>query len=354
MPNLDRVKITLKILMDISEIEFFRGKWQSGVNLPSEIVLNQLIRFATIESIGSSNRIEGNVLSDEQVDEIFDQIEINSFRNRDEQEVAGYANIIKKIYDSYEDTPFSENFIKSFHKELMIFSDKDQYHKGNYKTVSNHVVSTKDGEIQGIIFQTATPFDTPFMMEKLVQWTNENLEKKVHPLIIIGIFIVHFLAIHPFADGNGRLSRLLTTFLMLKCGYSYVKCSSLESIIEANKIEFYKSIRATQMSIWNEAEVNYEPWLSFFINCLVIQKRRLEQKLKNLPKQDDAMKLTEKASHILSLFKPKVSLSVKQILELQTLQIKYDALRKILSNLVKHGYILKKGTTKSTKYSLKS
>jgi len=163
---------------------------------------------------------------------------------------------------------------------LLRHSDKDERHRGNYKTSPNNVAAfDEQGRQIGIVFETAAAFDTPRLMRELTEWTTVALEtKSLHPLLVIGIFIVSFLAVHPFQDGNGRLSRILTTLLLLRCGYSYTPYSSLESVIENSKEGYYSALRQTQATMRTPAP-NWQPWLLFFLRSLHQQMKRLEKKV---------------------------------------------------------------------------
>ena len=233
MINTETVNITPEFLGLIAEIDEFKGAWKALGTLAPER-LSALRRVATIESIGSSTRIEGSKLSDSEVEKLLSNLSVHSFASRDEQEVAGYAETMEQIFQSWEYIPLTENHVCQLHRDLLRHSDKDERHRGNYKTTPNNVVVfDAEGNQLGVVFETATPFDTPQLMAELLDWTNAALEtKRLHPLLVIGIFTVTFLAIHPFQDGNGRLSRILTTLLLLRCGYAYTPYSSLESVIE--------------------------------------------------------------------------------------------------------------------------
>ncbi|MBQ8476243.1 Fic family protein, partial [bacterium] len=262
------IQITNRMLAIISEIEEFKASWKLLDKIQAE-KLYGLKKIATIESIASSNRIEGNKLSDDEVEALLSNIKKQSFASRDEQEVMGYAKLMDTIFEDWEVIPLSENYIKQLHKILLQFSTKDEKHKGEYKKVSNAVAAySTDGKELDIVFQTATPFETPYKMEELVNWTRKNLNDNFfHPLIVIGIFVVEFLAIHPFQDGNGRLSRALTCLLLLKAGYGYIPYSSMESIIEENKESYYRALRKTQTTLSKDS-VDYEPWLDFFLKTM--------------------------------------------------------------------------------------
>jgi len=205
---------------------------------------------------------------------------IHSFETRDEQEVAGYAELMDLVFDSWPGIPFNENHIKQLHQILLHYSEKDARHRGQYKTNSNSVAAfDENGKQLGIVFETALPFDTARLMAELVTWVKDEREHaQLHPLLIIAIFVVLFLAIHPFQDRNGRLSRVLTTLLLLQAEYAYVPYSSLESVIELNKEAYYLALRQTQGTIRTDAP-NWQPWLVFFLRALSDQVNCLEKKV---------------------------------------------------------------------------
>lgn len=271
--------ITLATLKLIAEIDEFKGAW-TAIGRISPDRLTALKRVATIESIGSSTRIEGANLSDKEVERLLSGLEIEAFASRDEEEVAGYAEVMETVFAHFREITLTENHIMQLHGQLLRHSTKDERHRGNYKTQPNPVEAFNDeGQSIGVVFETATPFDTPQRMEELVGWTNENLDgADLHPLIVVAIFVVVFLAIHPFQDGNGRLSRVLTTLLLLRAGYDYVPYSSLESVVERSRDAYYRSLRRTQATIRSE-DPDWQPWLEFFLRALQHQKARLANKL---------------------------------------------------------------------------
>lgn len=279
MLNIQTLIISPEILAIISEIDEFKGAWRALGTLAPERLL-ALRRVATIESIGSSTRIEGSKLSDREVENLLSNLQIKSFETRDEQEVAGYAKVMELIFSSWSDIAINENHIRQLHRDLLKFSSKDEYHRGEYKKTSNSVAAfDESGKQIGIVFETAKPFDTPRLMAELVTWTNDKINNNaLHPLLIIAIFVVVFLEIHPFQDGNGRLSRVLTTLMLLRAGYLYVPYSSLESIIEQNKEGYYLSLRQTQGTIRN-AEPKWHPWIIFFLRALQQQMKKLAIKV---------------------------------------------------------------------------
>ncbi|HEX4946999.1 MAG TPA: Fic family protein [Blastocatellia bacterium] len=296
------LRISPEILRLIAEIDEFKGSWRVMTTLAPER-LAVLRRVATIESIGSSTRIEGAQLSNAQVEELLGRLEQRAFVSRDEQEVAGYAEVMETVFTAWDEIPLSENYIKQLHEMLLRHATKDERHRGGYKKLPNNVEAFEgEGKSLGIVFQTASPFDTPLRMQELIAWTREALADRAwHPLLVIGLFIVEFLAIHPFQDGNGRLSRVLTTLLLLQAGYSYVPYSSLESVIETNKEGYYLGLRRTQGTL-ERAAPDFEPWLLFFLRALKTQKDRLAEKIAREPAIErlhpDALKILLEARRV--------------------------------------------------------
>jgi len=273
------LQITPEILGLVATIDEFKGAWRSlGTLAPDR--LSALLRVATIESIGSSTRIEGSRLSDREVERLLSNLRLQKFSTRDEQEVAGYARVMEMVFTSWQDITLTENHIRQLHRDLLVHSEKDAWHRGNNKTSTNSVMAfDENGKQLGVVFETATPFDTPRLMTELVTWfVAERDAGRLHPLLLIGIWVVVFLEIHPFQDGNGRLSRVLTTLLLLQAGYAYVPYSSLESVVEQSKEAYYLALRQTQGTIRSESP-NWQPWMLFFLRSLAEQVRRLSRKL---------------------------------------------------------------------------
>jgi len=346
MMEIKNIKITSEMLAQIAELDEFKGAW-TGFTLQQPEQLKPLKRVSTLESIGSSNRIEGNKLTDQEVEKLLSRINKKSFKSRDEEEVAGYAELMNTIFENYQVIPLSENHIKQMHRILLQFVKKDERHRGEYKKLPNSVAAyDPDGKEIGVVFETATPFDTPRFMEELVEWTRKNLDDPfLHPLIVIGLFIVHFLAIHPFQDGNGRLSRALTTMLLLKKSYDYVPYSSMESIIETNKEGYYRALRRTQKGVW-KGKADYEPWLSFFLTTLQKQKRHLESKIGEMAGDDTKLSRNQRA--ILYLFEDKPEWSSPEIAA--QLGMNIETIKKNLKLLTDGGYLIKHGSTKAAWY----
>jgi Fic family protein len=347
--NVESLKITPDILLLIAEIDEFKGAWRALSQLAPE-QLTALKQVATIESIGSSTRIEGSRLSDKEVEKLLSNLSIQQFSTRDEQEVAGYSGVMNLIFQNYDIIPLSESYIQQLHAELLQYSEKDGWHRGRYKKSPNHVEAFgHDGKSLGVVFETASPFETSLRMERLITWiTNAYSDKKLHPLLITAIFVVEFLAIHPFQDGNGRLSRVLTTYLLLKYGYVYVPYSSLEAVIEQSKEGYYLSLRQTQGTLKSE-NPNWQPWILFFLRALQKQKHRLETKLE----QEKLLigQLPELSMQILELTKLRGRITVKEIVEVTNAN--RNTVKKHLESLVEKEYLRQKGIGKGTWYTTK-
>ena len=337
------------ILQLIAEIDEFKGQWQALKTLSPER-LQQLRKVATIESVGSSTRIEGAKLSDAQVETLLSNISSTSFNTRDEQEVAGYAEAMDLVFQAYEDLHLTENHIRQLHQTLLRHSTKDDRHRGSYKTLPNHVVAKDaDGREIGVVFETATPFDTPREIEELVQWASKAFdESAMHPLLIIAVFKVVFLAVHPFQDGNGRLSRILTTLLLLRAGYEYVPYASLESIFEENKDLYYKALRRTQTTL-NSDDPDWEPWLGFFLRCLKKQKANLAIKVEQQKTTSDNS-LPLLSVQVLKLFEEHERLTIAQIVEITGAN--QNTLKVRLRELVNEGRIQRHGKARATWYTV--
>jgi Fic family protein len=338
--------ITPEILKLVAELDEFKGQWRMIRSLSPE-KLTSLRKVATIESVGSSTRIEGSKLTDRQVEDLLGRLHINEFKTRDEQEVAGYAYVMDQVFDAYEQIPVTENMIGQLHQDLLRHSTKDQRHRGHYKTLPNHVAAfDANGKEIGIVFQTTSPFDTPREMETLIAWFNKSdRERALHPLLLIGSFIFIFLAIHPFQDGNGRLSRVLTTLMLLRSGYAYAPYSSLESIIEASKEGYYRALRRTQTTL-NADKPDWEAWLIFFLRSLIKQKDSLAKKIAF--EETQLENLHPLAKKILNLLPNHETLTLGQVANL--IQGKPSTVKLRLKELVEKSYLIPKGQGRGAYY----
>ena len=346
--NTTTLEITPEILALVAEIEEFKGAWQAIGRISPER-LSALRRVAIIESAGSSTRIEGATLDNREVERLLSNLDLRSFTSRDEQEVAGYAVVMETVFESADAIALTENHILQLHRDLLRFSDKDARHRGAYKTLPNHVEAVgPEGERLGVVFETATPFDTPRLMHELVGWTRNQLRGgALHALIVIAIFIVVFLKIHPFQDGNGRLSRILTTLLLLRAGYEYVPYGSLESVVEANKEAYYLALRRTQRTVGTN-EPDWTPWLLFFLKALQQHKTLLARKLER--ERVFLGALPELSVQLLECCREHGRLTVATARELTGAN--RNTVKDHLRRLTKAGHLVRHGAGRGTWYAL--
>lgn len=348
-PDSDALTITPKILALIAGIDEFKGAWRAlGAIAPER--LQALRKVATVESIGSSTRIEGAKLSDREIAHLLSKVEEKSFATRDEQEVAGYAEAMDLVFRSHPEIALTENHIRQLHRDLLRYSAKDDWHRGSYKTAPNHVVAFDEhGNQVGIVFETVSPFETPGRMAALVAWVEKaRTERQLHPLLIIAIFVVVFLEIHPFQDGNGRLSRILTTLLLLQANYAYVPYASLESVIERSKESYYLALRETQATIHSERP-DWQPWILFFLQALDQQKNHLAAKIER--ERIIVAQLPELSARILDFAREHGRVSAGDMVRLAGAS--RNTLKQQFRQLVERGYLMRHGGGRTTWYTLR-
>jgi len=258
-------KLSLSTVSLLSQIDGLNGQWIGGARLSPQ-ALGRLRRSVLVTSTGASTRIEGANLSDVEVEKLMRGLSVQKLVDRDAQEVRGYYEVLAAVFDSWEDINLTEGSIKHLHSQLLKYSTKDERQRGEYKKMENRVIATDNaGKEVGTILETTAPFLTPKEMNELVSWTKTSLgEKKYHPLLVIANFVVEFLNIHPFLDGNGRLSRVLTNLLMLQAGYGYIPYVSHEKLVEDNKTAYYQALRKSQAT-FRTADATVASWVSFFL-----------------------------------------------------------------------------------------
>lgn len=335
--------IDWKLINLISEIDRFDANW-TAIERKEGQSLKELKSIATVRSVGASNRIEGNKMSDEEVDVLLQKLDITKLTDRDSQEVVGYFEVLDLISDSYETINLTENHIKSLHNHLMKYSDKDKWHKGNYKAHSNAVEASFPDGTRQIIFQTTeVGFATEDAIRLLLDWYNS--EKEVHPLIKIAAFVYDFLSVHPFQDGNGRMSRLISSFLLLKNGYKWIEYVSFEHEIENRKNEYYQALRSCQAQRPNE---NITIWMLFFLGCLSNIQKQLIEKLNKIGLETQ---LSPKEKSIFTIIQNRPNIQSGEIS--QKLAIPLPTVKRILSDLINKGIIEKQGGGRNVSYTIK-
>jgi Fic family protein len=337
------LQVDWELINLISEIDRFDAEW-TAVERREGQSLKHLKTIATIRSVGASNRIEGNRMTDEEIDILLKNIDITRLTDRDKQEVAGYFDTLDVISENCENIDISESSIKNLHGILMKYSEKDRWHKGNYKQHNNAVEATFPDGVRQIIFHTTEAgFATDDAVHSLVAWY--SAEDKVHTLVKCAAFVYDFLSIHPFQDGNGRISRLLSTLLLLKNGYRWIQYVSFEHEIESRKSEYYQALRACQAQRPNE---DVTVWVRFFLNCLRnIQK----QLLKKLKQSGIETQLSPREKSILTLITNYAGIKSGEIAE--KLAIPNPTVKRILAELKTKNLIEKFGNGRNTSYSKK-
>lgn len=339
-----------QIMQRLSIIDSFKGNW-NAIELQHSKHLKELKKIATIESIGSSTRIEGATLTNVEVEKLLKSLKITKLKTRDEAEVVGYYEVLQIILENFETIKLTESYLHQLHGILLKHSDKDQPHKGRYKNLSNKVVASYPDGTQRTIFKTTEPHLTAAEMQLLIAWTKERFKKSdTHALITIAVFVYEFLSIHPYQDGNGRLSRLLTTLLMMQHDYRFIQYVSFENIIEIRKDEYYRALMDGQKNR-GKAEERIDKWILFFMECMVILTRQLEAKYATYSQLDKG--LNERQQKIIQLLKKDKQAQIKDI-DNGFPDYSRNTLKKDIAYLVNEGLILKTGAGRGVTYHARS
>jgi len=332
----------MQLTQELSQLDRFDAQWQA-IERRERNTLKELKSIATVRSIGASTRIEGSRLSNDEVKVLIENLDINKLTERDQQEVAGYYDTLNLISESYRDISVSESSIRHLHNTLMKHSTKDGYHRGNYKMNSNRVERTEMDGSKTVIFETTAPgYATEEAMARLVEWYNGDAT--THPLIRVALFVYDFLSIHPFQDGNGRLSRLLATLLLMKSGYVWIEYVSFEHEIEHRKKEYYKELMDAQR---NRPGEDVTAWVTFFLDCLQNIQQQLMQKLKD-KEQRAAVGVREQRIYQLVELNPGISSGEIS----KRLEIPAPTVKRILADLVASRNLIVHGAGRGTSYSI--
>jgi Fic family protein len=332
----------MELVQELNQLDRFDAQWKA-IERREQKTLKELKFIATVRSIGASTRIEGSRLTDTEVEAMIENLDISKLTERDQQEVAGYYDTLNLITQSYRDIYVSESAIRHLHNILMKHSDKDNYHKGDYKITPNRVERKEADGSKTIIFETTEPgWVTKEAMESLINWYNND--STTHPLIRAAIFVYEFLSIHPFQDGNGRLSRLLTTLLLMKSGYIWIEYVSFEHEVEHRKKEYYKKLMDTQRDRPNE---DVTEWVYFFLSCLKNIQEQLLQKLKEKERRE-SIGVREQQVYTIVEYYPGISSG--EIAE--KLKIPPSTIKRILSGLVATRHLIVHGAGRGTTYSI--
>ena len=319
MINVEDIVISQPILCAIGSIDEYKG-YRNGRGEPGTDIGNRLREKAILESVSA----------------IKDKTEKNNYRQ-----------LLEQIFNHYDQINFFENTVKKLHKMLLADSLVDEREKGEYKKRINPVYSkTIDGRPIDIFFETSSPFDTPQQMHKLFEWEHLCTDNNsCHPLIVSALFMLHFLIIHPFQDGNSRLARAIAMLMLLKSGYSYLQYTSFETAIEDNKEEYYRCLRQAQSSL-AEKKPEYGEWILFFLRTIQRMQKRLQDL--NGEKTDDYSELPELSAQILRLTDQKERITLREATE--KTQANINTVKKHLAALVNEGWLIRKGSARGTWY----
>lgn len=339
----------------LAAIDEVKGQFKAGLRMTPQAITN-LKRSVLITSAGASTRIEGAKLNDEEVQKIMQGLSVSKFADRDSQEVQGYLETLQNVFDSYERLSLREGTIQSLHKELLKYSTKDELQRGKYKQKENTVgVLGPDGKVARIMFETTKAYLTPKEMQELVDWTIEAQDgNRFHPLLIIANFIIEFLKIHPFEDGNGRLSRVLTNLLLLRSSYQFVQYVSHEQLIEKRKDEYYIALRKSQETFLptealakegNTEKDTISPWLNFFLSVI---KEQAEKALSYLEEEKVEDTLSPKQYEVWQYIAGVGEASPGDIVK--STNVGMPTVRQALERLIELGEVKRIGRGRGTRY----
>lgn len=337
-----------QLSQQLSVLDTFKGSWKIKVSQQGKY-LKELRKIATIESTGSSTRIAGAGLTDKEVKKQLASSKIKRFESQDQQDVAGFSETLNVILDSFGDIEISERNVHQLHRILLKFSYEDQPDRGKYKQSSNQVLANYPDGTQRVLFDPTPPDLTPAEMPQLIRWLNERIEKKdMHPLLIIAGFVYEFLCIHPYKVGNGRLSRLLTTLLMMKQGYDFIQYISFDRVIETSRDEYYRVLMDGQQNRYKDKE-RISTWVLYFMKSLITMTEGLDAKYETYSKLKTALNKRQKL--VLDFIRENEPAQVGDV-DKALLEYSRNTLKKDLAYLVDENLLIQTGDRKGTRYHI--
>ena len=328
-----------EVLNYVGLIHEYKGRQQLYLaQRPEE--LDKLVEIAKIQSTEASNDIEGIRTTNARLKQLM--ADKTTPRNRDENEILGYRNALNLIHESFEYITIRPNMVLQLHKEMYQFMDVN--FGGKYKDTPNEIDMVYPDGHKEVIFKPLDPFDTPYAVEKLCEEFNEAVNKyNIEPLVAIPVFIHNFLCIHPFNDGNGRMSRLLTTLLLYKYGYTVGKYISLEKKIQLTKSEYYEALSKSSKG-WLTNENDDTPFVKYLLGTILAAYRDFEDRINIVGKQMSAREMVENAIN-----KKIGKFTKSEIMELCP-EISRQSIESVLKDLCEEGKIEKHGGGRSTFY----
>ena len=328
-------------IMDLlSALHEYKGKQDLYIEASTDI-LSHLLEVARIQSIGASNRIEGIQTSEERLKALIHKK--TEPRNRSEEEIAGYREVLRLIHESYDHIPIKPNVILQLHRDLYQFNSRAI--RGKFKTADNLITEIAKDGVERIRFKPLSAFETPEAMKLLTSSFNEAINKeKIDPLLLIPQFVLDFLCIHPFADGNGRLSRLLSLLLLYRSGYLVGKYISLEKIIEDTKETYYEALEDSS-ALWLRGKNKKLPFVKYFLGVLLKAYQDFDKRVSLM-----ANKRLSKPARIRALFTETLGRLNKQDILDRFPDTSVSTVENTLAALLKEGFIIKEGAGKRTSY----
>ena len=332
--------LTSEIVSMLSTIHENKGKQELYIELQGEI-LETLVKVAKVQSISSSNRIEGIYTSDKRLVEIVN--EKTEPKNRKEEEIAGYRNVLNTIHESYAHIDISSNIILQLHRDLYSFAKTSI--DGKFKNADNYIIETKENGTEIVLFKPLPAYLTETAIKEICEQFRIAIQKnEIDPLLIIPMFIVDFLCIHPFNDGNGRISRLLTLLLTYRSGYVVGKYISIERLIEKTKEQYYEVLQQSSQE-WIDGKNNYLPFIRYFLGVLIKAYNEFEERVSHL--KYSKMSKSDRIKKIID--KNVGKFTKKEILDTCP-DISYITVERVLLEMQKNGYIVKVGNGRYTWY----
>lgn len=341
--KLKDIKWDSEILGLVAQIHEYKGK-QTLFLKQRPATLEKLVDIAKIQSTEASNKIEGIVTTATRIKQLCDQK--TTPRTRDEEEISGYRDALALIHESYEYIPIKSSYIMQLHKVLYRYSQRDI--GGRFKNTQNYIAEVKDSGEQIVRFKPLDPFETPMAIEAICESFNREIDScEIDPLILIPAFIIDFLCIHPFNDGNGRMSRLLTTLLLYRAGYVVGKYVSLESKIEKTKASYYEALEKSDIN-WNSEDNDITPFLKYMLGTILAAYRDFEEKVILVEGKNSAIDLVRNAvNNTIGKF------TKSDIMELVP-SVGKTSIENSLKTLIGEGVIGREGKGKATFYFRKN
>ncbi len=333
--------LTPEIVGLLTTIHEYKGEQNLFIEAHAD-ELESLVEIAKIQSTEASNKIEGIYTSDERLKLI--ALDKTMPKTRNEFEIAGYRDVLKTIHESYEHIPIKTSIILQLHRDLYKFAGFDN--GGKYKSVDNVIAEEDIDGNKKIRFNPVASWETPEMMEQLCKEFDEIMkDNMVDPLLVIPMFILDFLCIHPFNDGNGRMSRLLTLLLLYRAGYIVGKYISIEKIIEKSKDTYYEALQASSVN-WHNEENAYEPFVKYMLGVIVKAYRDFSSRVILLTTSD-----LSKPERVREIIKENVGTITKSDIMKKCPDISQITIQRAIADLVANNDIIKIGGGRYTKYT---